>query len=162
MTRPDLFGKPLDQFIRRGVRHLASMVAMIEQEPDFANRVTLAENRDRFGAKLPLVEHRVGAQLQALWTHCRDEGLRVMQAAGAREHWAAPYVSGHLAGGTIMGHDPAASVTDARGRVHGISNLVLSGAGLFPSTGGVSPTYSVTALALRSATHMRDDWSEYG
>ncbi|MBV9218275.1 MAG: GMC family oxidoreductase, partial [Methylobacteriaceae bacterium] len=64
-------------------------------------------------------------------------------------------------GGTVMGHDPATSVTDAHGRVHGVPNIVLSGAGLFAATGGVSPTYTVTALALRSASHIRDNWSAY-
>ena len=84
-----------------------------------------------------------------------------MNAAGAHESWAAPYVSGHLAGGTIAGKDPARSVADSFGRVHGVPNLVLSGAGLFASTGGVSPTYTMTALALRSASHIRDNWSAY-
>ncbi len=160
-TRPDLFGPALEAFIVKATRSIASMVAMIEQLPDPSNRVILSPDRDRYGMPMALVEHRVGAHLEAMWVHCRGEGLRVLEAAGASESWAAPYVSGHLAGGTIAGNDPAQSVADPFGRVHGVSNLILSGAGLFPSTGGVSPTFTVTALALRSASHIRDEWSSY-
>lgn len=160
-TRGDLFGEPLHDFIRRGAKGLASMVAMIEQMPDSANRVLLSEKTDRFGMRLPKVEHRVDDELKALWAHCRDEGLAVMKAAGAREAWTSPYISGHLAGGTVGGLDPDSSVVDGYGRIHGIGNLVAAGAGLFASTGGISPTYTLSALALRSASHISANASEY-
>jgi choline dehydrogenase-like flavoprotein len=160
-SRGEIFGDALHDFLRRASKGLASMVAMIEQLPDPENRVLLSSRTDRFGTPLARAQHRVGDELKVLWAHCREEGLAVMKAAGAREAWASPYTSGHLAGGTVCGTDPEQSVTDAYGRLHGVGNVIVAGAGLFPSTGGISPTYTVSALALRSASHMRDRWGEY-
>jgi choline dehydrogenase-like flavoprotein len=68
-----------------------------------------------------------------------------------------PLVSSHPIGGyhhmgtTRMGTDPATSVTDADGRVHGLGNLWVAGSSLFPTGGWANPTLTIVALALRSA-----------
>ena len=74
-----------------------------------------------------------------------------MTAAGATETWHGPFNAGHLLGGTLMGTEPAASVVDNAGRCHTTPNLVVAGSGVFPGSGGVSPTFTLTALAKRSA-----------
>ena len=61
---------------------------------------------------------------------------------------------GHLMGATRMGEDPATSVTDANGRVHGIRNLYVAGSSLFPAVGSANPTLTIVALALRLADHL--------
>lgn len=153
-TRPDLFGPALHAFMARAAKHLAGMVAMIGAFPDPANRVVLSDRRDAFGVPLPRVEHRVDDATMALWRHCGEEGGRVMAAAGATEHWTGSYNAGHLIGGTLMGDDPATSVTDDLGRVHGIDNLLIAGSGLFPTSGGISPTFTLLAVALRSVERL--------
>ena len=60
-----------------------------------------------------------------------------------------------------MGADPARSVTDSYGRCHDVDNLFLAGAGIMPSGGGTSPTYTIHALSLRAAEHLRENWSQY-
>ena len=67
----------------------------------------------------------------------------------------------HIAGGTIMGDDPAQSVADSYGRSHEVANLLLAGGGLFPTIGAVSPTFTILALADRTARHVLDHWTEY-
>jgi choline dehydrogenase-like flavoprotein len=54
-------------------------------------------------------------------------------------------------GTTRMGSDPATSVTDPDGRVHGLGNLWVAGSSLFPTGGWANPTLTIVALALRSA-----------
>ena len=61
-----------------------------------------------------------------------------------------------------MGSDPAKSVTDSYGRVHGVPNLIVAGGGLFPSIGAVSPTFTVLALADRTTAAMLGDWDGFG
>lgn len=161
VTRADLFGAELHDFIHDATRRIAGMVAMVEQLPDADNRVTLSHRRDRFGAPLARVEHSFHDADMALWRFCLEEGARVMEAAGAIHHWHGPLNAGHLVGGTIMGRDPAASVVDGYGRSHEVRNLVLAGSGLFPTSGGVSPTFSLLAVAARSADHMLDHWGDY-
>ena len=157
VSRPDLFGAPMDAFIRRGVKHLASMVAFGSVTPQKDNRVLLDTSRkDALGMPLARTVHTVDAEGRALWDHLNAFGVRVMKAAGAKESWAGPRASGHITGGTIMGADPKRSVTDSFGRTHDVPNLVLAGSGLFPTTGGVSPTYTIHAVALRSVEHLLD------
>lgn len=153
LARAELFGEALHDFIRVGAKHLAFMGAMVEQLPDPSNRVTLSERRDRFAAPLARIEHKFGAEVPALVEHCRAEGLAVMRAAGAREQWTGPMGAGHIAGGTIMGTGAGDSVTDSFGRLHDVPNVYVTGAGLFPTTGAVSPTFTLMALAERSAAH---------
>lgn len=158
VTRADLFGPPLHAFMARAARHLANQVAMIEQLPDPENRVALGRGTDRFGVPLADVRHDFDPGTQALWRHCVAEGRAVMRAAGASESWAGPFNAGHLIGGTLIGDDPADSVADPVGRVHGVPNVLLAGSGLFPTSGGVSPTFTLSALALRAAEAMLADW----
>ena len=146
-----MYGPALAAFMPRAAKHMASMVAMIGQPPDPANRIALATARDRFGMPLARVEHRVSDPTMALWRHCVAEGRAVMAAAGARDSWSGPFNCGHLLGGTLMGDDPADSVADSFGRCHGVPNLVIAGSGLFPGSGGTSPTFTLMALAARSA-----------
>lgn len=56
-------------------------------------------------------------------------------------------VLSHLFGGCVMGKDPARSVVDDCGRVHGYKGLVVCDASVIPSTLGVNPQHTIMALA---------------
>lgn len=56
-----------------------------------------------------------------------------------------------------MGRDAKTSVTDSFGRVYGFDNLYVAGSGLFPTEGSVNPTFTLQALALRTADHFAAD-----
>jgi choline dehydrogenase-like flavoprotein len=53
----------------------------------------------------------------------------------------------HLFGGATMGRDPAQSVVDGRGKVHGVQNLWVVDASVIPSNLGVNPQHTIMALA---------------
>jgi choline dehydrogenase-like flavoprotein len=82
----------------------------------------------------------------------------VFEAAGAQEVWTSGRNNAHIMGGTIMGNDPGKSVTNPYGQTHDVPNLFVAGPGLFPTSGGVNPTFTIYALALRSARHMLSKW----
>jgi choline dehydrogenase-like flavoprotein len=64
--------------------------------------------------------------------------------------------SNHHMGTTRMHVDPHQGVVDPRGRVHGSRNLYVAGSSIFP-TGGISnPTFTIVALALRLADHLKN------
>ncbi len=83
-----------------------------------------------------------------------------LTAAGATETWHLPIapapVSTHAYGGTRMGHDPQRSVVDEFGTAHEVPNLTILGASTFPTSGGVNPTETVEALAIRTAVRLAD------
>jgi choline dehydrogenase-like flavoprotein len=62
---------------------------------------------------------------------------------------------GHHIGTARMGLDPASSVVNADCRVHGISNLSIASAAVFPTCSQANPTLTVVALALRLASRLR-------
>ena len=157
-TRPDLYGPDLQDFMRRAARGFGGMTAVIEDLPVAENRVTLADQNDEHGVPLARVTHTTDPQSTALWQASLEEGKQVFAAAGASEVWTGPQAAMHIMGGTIMGDDPASSVTNGYGQLHDIGNLVVAGPGLFPTSAGVNPTYTVHALAARSAEHLLSDW----
>jgi choline dehydrogenase-like flavoprotein len=53
----------------------------------------------------------------------------------------------HLFGGCVMGKDPARSVVDESGRVHGYEGLVVCDASVIPTNLGVNPQHTIMALA---------------
>jgi choline dehydrogenase-like flavoprotein len=59
-------------------------------------------------------------------------------------------------GGACMGTDPAASVVNADLRVHGVRNLFVASAAVFPDGSPQLPTLPLMALALRLAQHLHD------
>lgn len=156
-ARMDLNGAALDTFMRRAVRHAANMIGMCEEEPNPDNRIELMEGSNAWGVRPARMTHAFSADAKKLWSAMRDEGIAIFKAGGATETWHTPMGSAHLAGGTIMGTDPRLSVVDSQGRIHGIDNLYVAGSGTFPTEGGVNPTFTLLALALRMARHIQTD-----
>jgi choline dehydrogenase-like flavoprotein len=157
MSRADLFHRDLERFMQRAVRGLGQIVGACEDVARCENRIELDDTRrDESGLPCARVHYETSPESMRLWQQAADEGERIMAAAGAKEVWHGPKVAQHVMGGTIMGSDRSQSVTDAHGRTHDVGNLFVAGAGLFPSSSAVNPTYTIHALALRSATHLRE------
>ena len=57
---------------------------------------------------------------------------------------------------TRMATDPSEGVVDADCRVHEVDNLWIGGSSVFATPGVATPTYSIVALAIRLADHLRD------
>jgi choline dehydrogenase-like flavoprotein len=53
-----------------------------------------------------------------------------------------------------MSDDPKLGVVDATGKVHGVANLFVTGASIFPTAGFANPMLTIIALALRLADHL--------
>ena len=89
------------------------------------------------------------------------QGKTIMKAAGAYEVWAGRRAQMHTFGGTIMGDSAQNSVANSYGQTHDVANLFIAGTGLFPTTGAVNPTFTLSALALRSAQHILRNWPKF-
>lgn len=63
----------------------------------------------------------------------------------------------HIQGTTVMGHDPADSVTDQDGLHHRWRDLRVLGSSLFPTGSPANPTLTLSAHALRAASRM--EWT---
>lgn len=157
-TRPDVWGAALEGWLRRATKHLGAVSAVCETLPRRENRIELGSAKDTHGVPLARVTHTLDSNSRALADHVGKEGLLIMKAAGATESWRGVTATAHPLGGTIMGTGPADSVTDSRGYVHGLTGLQVAGGGLFPTTGGGSPTFTILALAERASEHALLNW----
>jgi choline dehydrogenase-like flavoprotein len=62
--------------------------------------------------------------------------------------------SAHACGTLAAGSDPAASVVDGDGRVHGMENLYVVDGSVLPRSGSVNPALTIYAWALRCASRL--------
>lgn len=159
-SRPEVFGPALHDFMKRAVRGFAGMTAVVEDLPVADNRVTLTDELDAKDVPLARVVHSSHPESIALWKAALAEGKEVMRAAGAQEVWTGAAGSMHIMGGTIMGTSPKLSVTNDYGQLHDVPNLFVAGPGLFPTSAGVNPTFTVHALAARSVERLLSRWRQ--
>jgi choline dehydrogenase-like flavoprotein len=58
-----------------------------------------------------------------------------------------------------MSNDPSKGVVDKHCRIHSAKNLYIAGSSVFSTSGFANPTYTIMALALRIAEHIKVDLS---
>jgi choline dehydrogenase-like flavoprotein len=131
----------------------------LEQAPHPDNRITLSEERDRFGLPKAALHWRWRAfdQDQLVRLHAVVAGELERLGLGRVEvvSTAPPDPNAHHHMGTTRMHqDPRRGVVDQHGRVHGLANLFVAGSSLFPTAGFANPTLTIVALALRLAEHL--------
>jgi choline dehydrogenase-like flavoprotein len=130
--------------------HWASFGLLGEILPWPENRVTLDEEKDRFGLPIAHVTFNLHDNDQKLIKAATAKTIEVMQAAGADEiAHEARYA--HLVGGARMGSDPRAAVVDKFGRSHDIPNLFICDGSIMPTQGSANPGLTIQSLAARTA-----------
>jgi choline dehydrogenase-like flavoprotein len=72
--------------------------------------------------------------------------------------WDINLGSAHPQGGNQMGGDSRSSVVDSYCKFHGIKNLFVCDASVFPTSVGVNPQITVMAIATRVAEHIVENW----
>jgi choline dehydrogenase-like flavoprotein len=137
---------------------------VLEQSPDPGRRVTLGAKRDAFGLPLPRLHWFVGSRelesAERAEGILRDELSRagVGRLVTGRELAVEVHPSAHHHLGTTRMHrDARFGVVDLNARVHGTTNLFVTGGSVFPTSGYVNPTLTIVALALRLGTYLREE-----
>ncbi len=138
----------------------------VEQRPDRSSRVTLGHEVDVLGMRKLHVDWRYNAgDLDTVERALALFASEIERSGVGRFEYDPQQVEnemtrygaygGHHIGTTRMGDDPATSVVDANCRVHGVDNLYVASAAVFPTSGQANPTLTVVALALRLAAHLK-------
>jgi len=133
--------------------------------PRAENRVdTDPEVRDARGVPVSRITYRQHARNAGEEQFMADRCAELLEEAGAikvvkprivRESEAG--ISTHQLGSCRMGSDPASSVADRTGRVHGIPNVYIADGSLLVNPGGANPSLTIQALAYWvSAAILRD------
>ncbi|HZL54003.1 MAG TPA: GMC family oxidoreductase [Solirubrobacteraceae bacterium] len=90
-----------------------------------------------------------------------DFSRRVLEAAGARQVLWTGLMTTHIQGSCRMGSDPARSVVDAHGELHGVRRLFVGDGSVIPRTVSSNPSLTIMALATRLADHLHADAAGY-
>lgn len=149
-----LYGKALDQEIRRLSACTARLTVEHEPLPLPFNRLTLSDKKDWLGLNRPRIYYDVGDYVRKSAENYTVPLLKKLATAlGATDIKISPEFlhSDHIMGGTIMGNDPSDSVVDADCRAHDHDNLFLPGGAAMTTGGSGNSTITMAALALKAA-----------
>ncbi len=157
---------------RAPVRHMASssfgLFTISEQHPNPDSRVLLSGDLDDLGLRKARLDWRlsdidkrtvrIGSELVAMELGRLGLG-RVKLLDWLLEddgYWGEELWGGnHHMGTTRMSESPRRGVVDRNCRVHGTANLFVAGSSVFTTGGAANPTFSIVALAIRLADHLK-------
>jgi choline dehydrogenase-like flavoprotein len=143
--------RPLARLVEPLADHLTGMLAIAEDQPRADNRVRLDPSAvDAFGVPRMGVEHSYTARDLAARAFLLRKGRQVLRRAGARLFvtWNVSTFS-HAVGTVRMGTDERTSALDPLCRFRGVDNLYVTDGSFMPTSGGVNPSLTIAANALR-------------
>lgn len=136
----------------------------MDMEPRPENRITLSKELDRNGQRLPVVtlstsslDRRSVIELHRIFgEEMKKNNIGVLESSLDEEgSWPISQEASHHLGGTRMGDDPKNSVVNKNLQVHSVHNLYICSVSVFPTAGSANPTYTLCALAIRLANHLK-------
>lgn len=146
--------RPLQPVLRRFLQSRLEgrliLASVVEDRPYLENRVELGpEGGLRLIYRLhPGERRRIAAMRDRMDRLLRPyRAMRIKQAENNQR-------LAHACGTCRFGTNPADSVLDAHNRAHGLDNLYVVDASFMPSSGGINPSLTIAANALRVARHL--------
>ncbi len=142
------FMKP---FLGRMVGRSIVLATTLEDLPYADNRVEQSQGRARLAIRYRVRSHdrsRIEAFRRLVLAALKPYRPMLIKQAENNQRIA------HVCGTCRFGDDPVTSVLDANNRAHGLDNLFVLDASFFPSSGGINPSLTIAANALRVADHL--------
>ncbi len=150
----------------------ATIYSSWEQDPEFSNRVSLSEKKDKFNNPLPkliykkseLVRKTARVLLEEMGSYLIENDLGRVSGNSFLFEEGSKYISEagyHHMGGTIMGENSLNSVLDKNLKVHGSKNFFVVGSSTFPSGGHANPTITIIQLSLRLNQHIQNNFLKF-
>ena len=156
------FGTPQVDYVRRhvpvwkralvtlGVPYTTGFIVIAEDKPSSENRVSLTQHKTKFGMPQATIVHRYENRDLAARSALIRATKKILKQAGAFYlHVQDILTFSHAIGTVRLGNDPSRSPLDARGAFRGIDNLYVADGSALPRSGGVNPSLTIAANALR-------------
>ena len=132
------------------------MATILEDLPYLDNRVLPCDQPSMDGRQRHRIQYRFHAseteRRAAFLRYLKElfQPFRTMMLRGANDNAS----MAHVCGTCRFGTDPKSSVLDPQNRAHEVDNLYVVDASFFPSSGGLNPSLTIAANALRVAEHV--------
>jgi choline dehydrogenase-like flavoprotein len=140
-----------------GYSNMAGMWIVGEDMPQETNRVTLSDQKDKWGLPVASVHFDDHPNDIAMRNHAYKQGSALYEAVGAtRTFQTPPYPSTHNLGTNRMSENPRDGVVNKHGQTHDIKNLFISDGSQFTTGGAENPTLTIVTLAIRQADYIAD------
>jgi choline dehydrogenase-like flavoprotein len=138
---------------------IQTLICIAEDDPRPENRVTLsAEQVDPAGLPVAVVTHAYGeADLRRRDALVRAARKVLRKAGGLLGKVRLIDSFSHAVGTVRFGRSPEDSVLDPTCRMWRLPNLYVVDGSVMPTSGGVNPSLTITANALRVAAHIVRD-----
>ena len=157
----------------REVHHedpIIRVVIDLEQAPIRESRIFLSDKRDALGVPRAVIDWRI-SDIERRTAVFFGEALKAeFHSLGLGDIELADWLSNdeplteadlngnfHYIGTTRMSGSGQDGVIDENAKVHGIDNLYVAGASVFPTGGHANPTLTIVALSIRLADHLRKE-----
>jgi len=147
---------------------LVTVIVDLEQEPNPDSRVTLSAEKDGLGMRRASVDWKISEIERKTARYFNGYIATELNKLGLGQTDASPWLTSnapigndelygtyHHIGTTRMSKDPRDGVVNEDCRSHGIDNLYFGGCSVFPTGGHANPTFTIVALAIRLAEHLR-------
>ena len=143
--------KPFAGVVASVFDRVTGLLAMAEDQPRPENRITIDRARsDGFGLPQAVIHHRHTPRDLAARRALLKRTRVLLRAAGARVLYThISWTFSHAAGTVRFGEDPRTAPLDPWNRFRGVENLFVVDASFMPSGGGVNPSLTIAANALR-------------
>lgn len=143
------------RYAMRSDESILRLECLLADQPARTNKVALADTTDANGLRHVVLDYQAHPRDLARLEYMVERMIEILEACGARWIRREPsdfqLGSCHLHGTCRAGDDPETSVVDATGRVHDVDNLYVVDGSTMPFPGGVNPTLTIQANALRMA-----------
>lgn len=151
-----LLPKPWGAILGPGVENLTGLLVMAEDQPQYRNHVAIDRRKtDRFGLPQLLVTHYYSKRDYAARRALLKKAKQILHKAGALFCYVHKIKTFSHAVGTVrMGKDPKTSALGAYSEFHGVNNLYVVDASFMPTSGGLNPSLTISANALRVGEHI--------
>jgi len=135
---------------------IQTLICIAEDEPQAGNRVSLTETTDRWGLPVAAVDHHyTPADLRRRGLLIRAARRILRRAGGIAGKVKMIESFSHAVGSVRMGADAASAALDSDCRLWAFPNLFVVDGSFMPTSGGVNPSLTITANALRVAERLK-------
>jgi 2-methyl-1,2-propanediol dehydrogenase len=164
------WGRGHHEWFERHFSHGIGVHAIGDDLPNPNNRVTIDPSvRDSYGLPAAKLFYEPGENDRRMMNFMLDRLEDIGKAAGAFDYKATDYrdekgvyrtPAWHMIGTCRMGADPERSVVNKWNQSWDVPNLFIVDGSVVATGGVVNPTPTISALALRAATYIRDNFRE--
>lgn len=137
-------------------KYLQNLLCIAEDSPREENRVTISNELDPYGVPSIEITHNYCEDDYKRLRYLQHHAKRILRAAGGLFQFTGKMLDSfsHAVGTIRFGDCPSKSALDSNCKYWGLENLYVVDGSVMPTSGGVNPSLTIAANALRVSEHI--------